>query len=311
MKTCIIYVCNSGYLVPALVSAMAARRLTAADAADVAIFDVSPETAVGAFTAKAAAQAGVRYIRVEPKVLDGLHVAYGRLMADRFLPEEYTDFIYVDSDTQTVGAFDELARAPVPTGKILACRDPMCVMIGAGGKMAELSTAYINGLGLTGDAVRDYINTGLFKAERGAWDKVGQEAARLVKAGANHLHKDQDVINIVAHGSFEIVSFKWNFPGFFLKSGLEDVVKPRLLHYMSNPRPWQGPFHPWGPAGRRPYEELALAHPELAPYWPKLKPAKYLKYVAQQQYKRFTEAPIWAQPSYRDAMIRNEASVAV
>jgi len=83
---------------------------------------------------------------------------------------------------------------------------------------------------------------------------------------------------------------------------------PRRPKYPSaNPRPWHGPFFPWGAAGWQPYSDLIKTDPELAPYWPKLKPLRYLKYMAQQRYKYVFERPAWMVPALHDYFVRSEA----
>jgi lipopolysaccharide biosynthesis glycosyltransferase len=307
MKTAILYICNAGYLMPALVSAIEARRQSPTEEADVLILDIGKATAEGEAISIAAAVNSVRYLRIEPEILDGMHVQYARLLLDRFLPPEYGDFIYIDSDTQVWGRLDEFVREPV-AGQVLAALDPMAfiasVEAGRGVEWAD----YVTSLGLSSAA---YFNSGVFKAERKAWSIIGEEAAKPIITGKKYRFFDQDAINIVARDHIRPISLKWNFPGFLLGSGVEQDVKPRLVHFMGNPRPWHGPFYPWGAFAWRPYASLARAHPALERYWPKFKPAKYAKYVLQQQFKRFMVTPTYRRPKFREMVRRVEAERAI
>jgi lipopolysaccharide biosynthesis glycosyltransferase len=312
MATAIIYICNAGYLVPALVSASAARKHSPRDQADVFIFDVGPKTAEGKAIEKAAAQRDVRYVWVGADVLEGLHPTYGRLLVDRFLPDAYSDFIYLDSDTQVLGRLDELVALVPPSGKLVAVRDPMSLLLALGEGYGDEHKTYMANLGLQPAEMKNYFNTGVFKVDRKTWSTFAPDILKLVRQGRPGKYVDQDFINIVCKGAAELVSMRWNFPGFMLwLSPIVADVEPRLVHFMSNPRPWHGPFLPWGREGWRPYSELAQANPELAPYWPKLKPLKYLKYAAQQRYKYVMERPSWMSPKLREYISSSEKSLVI
>lgn len=309
MKTCFAYICNAAYLVPALVSAGQARRNVAPDLADIFVFDIGEPSKAGDLSKIAAEKIGVNYRRFDASVMDGHALAYGRMMLDRMLPDEFRDFVYVDSDTQVWGRLDELAAAPVPEGRILASRDPSTIMIEAGGPLGEAAAKHIESLSLKEGVRLDYINSGMMKVGRKHWGEVAKECLRH-KSGTERafLHHDQDVINIVAEGMFDTVSFKWNFPGFLLQSGLAEKVGPRLVHFMSNPRPWHGGFYPWGARGMQPYEDFSRQFPDMRPYWPRLTMQKYAKYVLLQRLKQSTELPYWRSSGFHQNFERSEAA---
>ncbi|MBI1340931.1 hypothetical protein GC169_12090 [bacterium] len=309
MKTCFVYTCNKGYLVPALVSAAGARANCDVADADVLILDISPPSPEGAAAERAAQGLGVRYIRKDPSVLEGLSIAYARLMLDRMLPKEYSSFIYVDSDTQVWGSVGELARVEVPKGRMLASRDPMTVMMKTGGKLGQTARQRLEGIGLRGKAVDNYINSGMFKVRREDWAVIARQCIEHIRAGGDqYRYADQDVINLVAHDRIDIISFKWNFPGFLLGSNVMPSVEPRIVHFMSNPRPWHGPFHPWGERGVQPYFDIVKAYPELEPNWPHLPLMKRVKYLALEQVLKVSENRYYAGARFRESFRLEETS---
>lgn len=295
---------------PALVSALGARRNSKTHSADVILFDVGVASPEGATVEKIAAKENIRYIRLDVGVLKGLHITYGRLMVNEVLPAEYEDFIYIDSDTQVWGRLDELVDASVANGEVLGSRDATTVLLASGHKKGAELRRHMDSLNLPETAARDYFNAGIFKTNRTAWAPIAAEAVKLAKSSPPTRFLDQDFINKVAHPAAKIISMRWNFPAFYLGSGLETVVEPRLVHFMSNPRPWQGSFFPWGAKGHDPYYDLVRSYPEMEPYWPRLKPLRHAQYQLKQRYLQVTATPIWASDTYREKFVESEASAA-
>lgn len=295
---------------PALVSAMGARRNSEAHSADVILFDIGAPSAEGAAVEKIASKENIRYIRLDTSVLQGLHITFGRLMITDFLPSEYEEFIYIDSDTQIWGRLDELVEAPVSNGVVLGSRDALTVFLATGHKLGSELRSHLESLDLPASAKDNYFNAGVLKTSRKAWAPIAAEAIRLAKNSPPSRFLDQDFINRVAHESVSIISMRWNFPAFYLRSGLENLVEPRVVHFMSNPRPWQGSFFPWGAKGREPYLDLVKTYPEMEPFWPRLKPVRYAKYQMQQRYMQTIWAPVWGSESYRAKFSQSEASAA-
>lgn len=283
MKTCFVYTVNSGYLVPALVSAIGARAHVAADIADVIVCDIGPRTDAGARVRDICAARGIVYLGVDADVLEGLPVAYGRLFMTRFLPAIYDSIVYLDADSQVWGDMTPLAQAPVPDGRILAVRDPITAMIAAPTSHKARHIAHLDALGLPERARTHYFNSGMIKASRGTWQEVGAATAAKSKVSARTVYVDQDTLNQIALERLEPVSARWNYPGFLLGTPMERAIAPSFVHFMSNPRPWHGAFQPWGPRGVKPYDALETDYPDLAPYRPKLTAFRHLKYAAQRR----------------------------
>jgi hypothetical protein len=88
-------------------------------------------------------------------------------------------------------------------------------------------------------------------------------------------------------------------------------VQPRVLHFMSNPRPWQGPFWPWGRNRYAIYLDLVKDYPQLEPYRPVLSTPRYAKYFLQQYYKKICESAVWQSQALLDRMAQIEAGAFV
>ena len=62
---------------------------------------------------------------------------------------------------------------------------------------------------------------------------------------------------------------------------------------MSNPRPWQGAFRPWGPKAHDIYQTFVDENPDLAPLLLTLPRLTARRYWLQQLYKRMIEPMTW------------------
>ena len=76
----------------------------------------------------------------------------------------------------------------------------------------------------------------------------------------------------------------------------------RIVHYMSNPRPWHGSYLPWRREGYRPYADLVRRHPELKPYWNRPALPRTLRNHAQQVYKACSEGRHWRSAPFRASL---------
>lgn len=63
------------------------------------------------------------------------------------------------------------------------------------------------------------------------------------------------------------------------------VVDPRVVHFMSQPRPWNASLPPWGAAFHAPYRDLVRDEPELSRYWQRFGAGTWARYRAQHTVK--------------------------
>ena len=201
--------------------------------------------------------------------------------------------MHVDGDTQIIASLDPVIDVPLRSGRILAAPDPMAVMIDAPGRAWTARRRYFDSIGIRGERPGRYVNSGVFRVKRSDLAAIGSECLRICMSQKSKLvFGEQDALNIAFNQDIDLISFKWNFPVFFLNFDY-GPIQPRIYHFMSNPRPWQGNFLPWGPAAHKAYAALVDDHPELGPLLQPLRRPAAARYWAQQLYKRMIEPLTW------------------
>lgn len=304
-SACVCYVANTGYLFQTLASAIGvANRRT--HNYDVVIVDLSRDRgAESSVVERVSVAENIKYLWVDPAILDGAHIMNGRLVLPDILPDKYKKIIYIDGDTQAPQGVDELVAFEPRPGHICAVRDPMVFLRHVG----LLEPKYVQEVGGFGE---DYINSGVFAILRNDLADLARSALPLIRRDRELSHfQDQTAINTVMSGRVQFASLRWNFPGFILGYGLEQLVSPRLVHFMSNPRPWQGNFAPWGKAWHQPYILLLERYPELKPFNRGLTLTRRYGYYFKQLRKSRAERRIWDNSLMRAAVQVLEADVAV
>ncbi len=201
--------------------------------------------------------------------------------------------MHVDGDTQIIASLDPVIDAPLPAGRILAAPDPMAIMIDAPGRAWAARRHYFESIGILGDQPGRYVNSGVFRVKRSDIGAIGRECLRICKSQKGKLDfGEQDAFNIAFHRQIDLISFKWNFPVFFLNFDY-GFISPHLYHFMSNPRPWQGAFRPWGSKAHGVYQTFIDENPDLAPLLKPLSRMATGRYRLQQIYKRMVEPMTW------------------
>ncbi|TXM78370.1 hypothetical protein FV218_02750, partial [Methylobacterium sp. WL69] len=306
------YTIDEGYLLPTLLSAFQLRRELSAGVADVVILCFGSASDATRAAAELCQTQGVAFRLVPRGVLEGNPMTCARFFLFELLNGEYQDILYVDGDTQVAGSLEPLLTYPLVDGRILAVPDPMAVMIASSEGVWPARRAYFRKIGISDSAQKRYFNAGVMRFHMSDWDAVSREGMDLYRREeASLIFRDQDALNLIVGDRCDLVSFRWNFPPFFLNFGAERSIGPRLYHFMSNPRPWQGAFLPWGSTWHTPYATLAASHPDLAGTLRPLRGARYGRYVVQQRLKRFQESRVWGRPEVRARIDAMEARAAV
>ena len=306
------YTTDEGYLLPTLLSASQARDALPRDVADVLVLCFGTASAATSAAAEFCAEAGLEFYLVPSAALDGNPMICARFFLSQFVPAKYREILYLDGDTQVDGSLAPLLSHPVAPGRILAVPDPMAVMIGSADGPWPARRAYFRSIGLSDPQQGAYFNSGVMRFRAADWEAVSRECLALCRReGARFKFRDQDALNLVVGLRGVPVSFRWNFPLFFLNFGAEAAIRPRIYHFMSNPRPWHGAFAPWGGAWHTPYKALAAARPELARTLKPMRGLQYGRYVVQQRVKRFRESRTWGTPAVRARIDAMEARAVV
>lgn len=306
------YTIDEGYLLPTLLSASQLRRSLPVELADVLVVCFASETAATRAAAVFCAEAGIGFLAVPRQALDGHPMLCARFLLPRLLGPTYRDILYLDGDTQVAGSLAPLLAHPLGAGRVIAVPDPMTVMIESPRGPWPARRAYFSAIGIPDARHAAYFNSGVVRASRTDWEALGRECLDLCRRrGARFTFPDQDALNLVVGDRVALASFRWNFPPFFLNFGAEADIAPRLYHFMSNPRPWQGAFAPWGKAWHAPYGALAAAWPDLGGALRPLRRARFYKYAAQQRFKRYREARTWGTPAVKARIDASEARAVV
>lgn len=304
---CITIIADRDYLFPSLVSATQARRHAGADKADVIIFGLGLDEPTQRMFASICAAEGLGFIAIDPAVIEGATAIMARLFLDRFVPPQYTQFLYLDGDVQVVRSLDPLIEAAVPPGRFLAANDPFTFELSDGGAGTHRFNDHLRRIGLDPSQDRHYFNSGVLRINRAGWEDIGQRAWATARRlpGASRF-ADQDLLNLSAADQRMILSLAWNFPIFMRNAGVESIIRPAILHFMSKPKPWFGNFPPWTAKSTAPYRDVLQRYPALAAYHAPVSRRRILRYQLQQHYKQAIESFSWGFGDRRRRILRYE-----
>ena len=306
------YTVDEGYLVPTLLSASQLRRSLPQGSADVVVVCFGPASDITAAAETLCKRDGIGFILVPKAVLEGDPMICARFHLSAILHPDYQDIVYLDGDTQVAGSLEPLLTHAVASGEVLAAPDPMAVMIESDEAPWPARRAYFDRLGMPAHRHARYFNSGILRFRRDDWEALSRECLKLcAERGGDFAFRDQDALNIVVGDRHRSISFRWNFPPFFMNFGAEVAIAPRVYHFMSNPRPWHGAFAPWGPAWHDPYVAFLEDNPALARSLRGIGRLRTVKYSAQQRYKRYVEARRWGVPAVRRRIADLEAAAVV
>lgn len=309
-RICVCYTPDLTYLFPSFVSALQARRFASRHLADIVIIAFGIDPVAEAVFAEACAQAGIRFLSRREADIRGAPAMLARLFLADLLPEQYDYFLYVDGDTQIRASLDELLVQSVPHGRFRAAADPMTFARDDTDRHGRAIAAHLASLGLSPADARRYFNTGVIYAERHGWACIGEAAWDLFsgRTGASRF-PDQDVLNLVGLPYCLPMSLAWNFPAYMNNARVASQIPPRIVHYMSQPKPWDGAFPPWNAEAWTAYHTAASLFPKTARYWRGIGRASRARYHLQQRYKRVLETFTWGFSVKRRRILAYERSL--
>lgn len=306
------YTVDEGYLLPTLLSASQLRTSLPRACADVVVVCFGERSDVTASAEALCLRGEIRFVLVPKALLDGAPMICARFFLSAILDPHYRDVVYLDGDTQVAGSLEPLLAHGVAQGEILATPDPMAVMIDSPRGAWPARRAYFDRVGVPARRHGRYFNSGVLRFRRGDWDALSRDCLALCAASGDALaFRDQDALNIVVGDRHRPTSFRWNFPPFFLNFGAETAIAPRVYHFMSNPRPWEGAFPPWGRAWHDPYLAFLADNPALGRSLRRTGWLRAVRYAAQQRFKRTMEARQWGAPAVRARIAAMEAEAVI
>jgi lipopolysaccharide biosynthesis glycosyltransferase len=310
-KTCVCLLCDEGYLFPTLLAAVQARRAAPPARADVAGFRVGSSGGAAAAFKPVFRRCGIEFRTYPQSLVEHRPIYCARFFLDRMLADDCRDFLYLDGDIQVPGKLDELIDLDIRDLGVAACRDPMVYAMVANTTHRRELHDYFRSIGLSDAAVRTYFNSGVIRASRDVWSRAAIECLQAIDRSRRPFRfPDQDPLNLILNSQCALLATRWNFPVFLKNWPRFEAILPRVVHYMSNPRPWQMACRPWRREGLQPYLDLAHLHPEIAGFHIQATASRRLRYHAQQFYKSIVEGVVWNRSSVFDAIAAaDQASV--
>jgi lipopolysaccharide biosynthesis glycosyltransferase len=306
-KSCCCYVINSGYLFPTLHSAKQVRAATSRASTHIQVFCIGRQGPDTTPFVSAYKKEEIELTFVPEATIENMPIAFARFFLWRLLDPQYEAVVYIDGDTQISGSLQPLLDVTLEPGRFLAVRDPMSLIIDRPDRMWRKRRDYFHSIGIEDDALNRYCNSGVLRFNLQDWKTISMA---VMSASKTHFHSlrfsDQDPLNLVFGADYLAMSYRWNFPIFFLNFGFENFINPNIYHFMSNPRPWNGAFHPWRERWYAPYPRLGEIYPELKAFLNKFGAVITMRYLAQQQIKRVLEGPTWRSRMVRERLLRNE-----
>ncbi len=308
---CLCYTTDASYALPTLLSATQAKENLPSHI-DVVVLIVGATSTEMADLIPAHAAADIILVDVPCDAVDGLSIQFARHFLDRLLDQRYRRVVHLDGDTHILGSLNSLLETDIAPGRLLAVPDPLALLATTDGFFWRDHRQRFSEIGLGSEAARRYANTGIFCARRDDLAGIGEACRALaLREGSRLRFGEQDAFNIVLGSAIDLISLRWNYPAFFSNFRFGHLVEPRVRHFMSNPRPWQGSFPPWGRAGQAPYIDLVRRFPELARFLLPLSTRKRLRYEVQQRLKRHVEPVFWDTAHIRDRIAEHERSAVV
>lgn len=233
-----------------------------------------------------------------------------RLFLTRFVPAHYTDYLYLDGDIHILDSLDPLLEFEVPDGCFLAANDPMTFLLADNSFLSRKLRGHLRQLGLNASESLQYFNSGVLRIRAKGWEQIGLEAWQQFNRPKHRSRfPDQDALNLAGKGRRLPLSLTWNYPVFMRHSRVETDIKPRIKHFMSSPKPWNGAFSPWTRAECAPYDQAIEQYPALLPFRPQaLSFRSRALYQLQQNGKRAIEMVSWGMSKRRDRILQYEAA---
>ena len=218
------------------------------------------------------AGSNVKIVRMPRKLVEGLgnasvghlgSISLARLHFASIL-ESYPirQFVYLDGDVDVLGPLAPLGLLPLAPGHIAAAGIKEELMPSGNPEKLKSWARHLERLGLKPQ--NGYFNAGVVLADMEAWAVLGREALAFYWSNQGACrYLDQDALNAVAMPSRQRLSPRYNFQRVFFSLGLEEILRPRILHFNVSWKPWMAtPFtRTW--QSRKPFEASKEAMPGL------------------------------------------------
>lgn len=165
---------------------------------------------------------------------------FARLVAPDFWLGRYRRALYLDSDVRLIGALAPLFKLDM-RGATLAMAEDCGVFLRDPMAAAEFEIYRVS---LGQDPQATYFNSGVILFDLPAW-RAGQywlrSLAFIEARNAPLIFLDQDILNTICAGKILELSPEWNFPTHYFGAPLDDLLCPKILHFVDILKPWRDP----------------------------------------------------------------------
>ncbi len=165
---------------------------------------------------------------------------YARLAVAELWAPGYRRLLYIDSDTRIAGPLAPLFRVDL-RGAAIAMAEDCGRYLGDNAGRHDWDN-YRASLGL--DLAATYHNAGVLLIDTARWREAQywRRLQEFIAAREGRLmFMDQDALNAVCAGAIAELSPRWNFQTHYFALGLEQTVRPAILHYANVLKPWRDP----------------------------------------------------------------------
>jgi lipopolysaccharide biosynthesis glycosyltransferase len=268
----IVYVTDSGFVMPSLFSASRVLDTTRADIADVFVVLVGVELS-DALRAPFEAR-GVRFLKLDKRAFwrdektyfNKTHVpvtALGRLALHEVLPSGYEHILYLDGDTYVANDIAALVAHTVAPGMIAGARD--CIWLNKGWSPVswQAHSKYCADLGV--DDATEYFNSGVLAFRLSTWREMAPKALAFFERHPELCrYHDQSALNATFNKRCESLSPLWNFQTGYAEILDPVQIRPKIYHFTGGGKPWSKASGAATPAIVDEYRAFGAAHPQLA-----------------------------------------------
>lgn len=304
---CIALTTDQNYLLPTLVSAITARKNCSSDIADVFVFCFGCDAETRRVFEDIFELEGIHLVCSPLDKIEQATAIMARLFLTELAPSRYQQFLYLDGDILVTGSLDPLVNVELPRGYFLAANDPLSFLAEDETRESRHFHAHLRKSGIAVETANSYFNSGVLRFDRAGWEKISERAWNLcTRERIPFRFPDQDAINLAGYENRLRMPLRWNYPIFLQNARVESIIEPRVRHFMSRPKPWQGRFAPWTSLAHAPYLAVVRKYPQLDCLLDPLSTRERIKYSLQQRMKQAVETVGWGYGKRRKRILEYE-----
>lgn len=181
------------------------------------------------------------YTSIDLSIFSKGHVpvaSVGRFFLSQLLPEKYEHIVYLDGDTWVSQDPSALFFSKIKDSCVAFANDYAAF---EGAIRSNKFKNYWSSIGK--DQGQYYFNSGVFAAQRSAWQDVSAKAfAYLQSQSAKCTYHDQSALNATVNANRICLSLRWNFQSNLKQLYLDRDIKPVISHFTRGPKPWEAPI---------------------------------------------------------------------